>query len=39
MCGTLCLQHKVNEALDGYLKGDLALPTLTGAEPQHLNFV
>ena len=39
MCGTLCLQHKVNEALDGYLKGDLPLPVLTGAEPRHLNFV
>jgi MoaA/NifB/PqqE/SkfB family radical SAM enzyme len=39
MCGTLCLQHKVNEALDGYLKGDRPLPVLAGPQPQHLNFV
>jgi hypothetical protein len=39
MCGTLCLQHKVNEALDGYLKSGLTLPALSGAPPQHLNFV
>jgi len=38
MCGSLCLQHKVNEALDGYKKGELQLET-TGPEPEHINFV
>lgn len=38
MCGTLCLQHKVNETLDGVQKGviDLIVPSGT---PQHLAFV
>lgn len=40
MCGSLCLQHKVNEFLDGYQKDQIALPELQpGKEPQHLNFV
>jgi len=40
MCGTLCLQHKVNEYLDGYMKGRAALPDVEGKRPpQHLNFV
>jgi len=40
MCGSLCLQHKVNEVLDSYLKGQVAIPDVAGAEPpQHLNFV
>ncbi len=40
MCGSLCLQHKVNEFLDGYQKGQLDLPKLNGQEPpQHINFV
>ena len=40
MCGSLCLQHKVNEFLDGYLKGQLDLPDLTDrTPPMHLNFV
>lgn len=40
MCGSLCLQHKVNEYLDGYQKGEIALPDLAGrTAPQHLNFV
>jgi hypothetical protein len=40
MCGTLCLQHKVNEFLDGYQKGQLALPKLNGQQPpQHIDFV
>jgi MoaA/NifB/PqqE/SkfB family radical SAM enzyme len=40
MCGSLCLQHKVNEFLDGYLKGQLNLPDLTDrTPPMHLNFV
>ena len=40
MCGSLCLQHKVNEFLDGYHKGQLELPKLNGQEPpQHIDFV
>ncbi len=40
MCGTLCLQHKVNEFLDSYQKGQVALPSLDGQRaPMHLNFV
>lgn len=40
MCGTLCLQHKVNEVLDGYQKGQYALPDLSGEpRPMHINFV
>jgi MoaA/NifB/PqqE/SkfB family radical SAM enzyme len=40
MCGSLCLQHKVNEFLDGYQKGQLELPRLNGQEPpRHIDFV
>ena len=40
MCGTLCLQHKVNEFLDGYKKGEFTLDPSPGlTEPEHINFV
>ena len=40
MCGTLCLQHKVNEALDDYMKERRTLATPVGVpEPAHVNFV
>ena len=40
MCGTLCLQHKVNETLDAYQKGQISLPDLSRQlPPQHINFV
>lgn len=39
MCGSLCLQHKVNEALDGYRKGRLPIVRPDGPEPAHLNFI
>jgi len=39
MCGTLCLQHKVNEFLDGYKKGLRVLQEPSGPPPQHLDFV
>lgn len=39
MCGTLCLQHKVNERLDNYMKGDAPLLPITGETPEHINFV
>lgn len=38
MCGSLCLQHKVNEALDGMKKG-IPIQTPTGSPPQHLAFI
>ena len=39
MCGALCLQHMVNQALDGHVKGLQAITPATGPEPMHLNFV
>jgi MoaA/NifB/PqqE/SkfB family radical SAM enzyme len=40
MCGSLCLQHKVNEALDAYMKGQVELLRPVGEKPpMHLNFV
>ncbi len=39
MCGSLCLQHKVNEVLDAYSKGMRGLEVPAGALPQHLSFV
>lgn len=39
MCGTLCLQHKVNEYLDEYKKGRLAPTPPEGQTPLHVNFI
>jgi len=39
MCGTLCLQHKVNEFLDARRKGQLELVEPPGAPPMHINFI
>ena len=40
MCGTLCLQHKVNESLDSYVKGEISLTSQdSGKEPLHKNFI
>jgi MoaA/NifB/PqqE/SkfB family radical SAM enzyme len=39
MCGTLCLQHKVNQYLDAYKKGQLEIGLPAGKPPQHLNFI
>jgi len=39
MCGTLCLQHKVNETLDAHVKGHARIATPNGAAPQHLSFI
>lgn len=38
MCGTLCLQHKTNEALDNYKKGLIEL-NIPNTEPLHKNFI
>lgn len=39
MCGSLCLQHKVNEYLDGVKKGTIKNEAPVGTPPPHLNFV
>lgn len=39
MCGTLCLQHKVNEFLWDLKQGGLKLKAPQGPPPLHLNFV
>jgi MoaA/NifB/PqqE/SkfB family radical SAM enzyme len=39
MCGTLCLQHKVNQTLDAHLKGRHILHPPVGDPPQHLSFI
>lgn len=38
-CGSLCLQHNVNEYLDGVKKGTITPQTPSGPLPSHLNFV
>jgi hypothetical protein len=38
MCGSLCLQHKVNEALDKLVKGEGTLAPAMGSV-QHVNFI
>jgi MoaA/NifB/PqqE/SkfB family radical SAM enzyme len=39
MCGSLCLQHKVNEALDGHMNHGRRIVPATGKQPMHINFV
>ncbi len=39
MCGTLCLQHKVNEFLWDLKKGNVSLKEPAGEALQHINFV
>lgn len=39
MCGTLCLQHKVNEYLDQVRKSRIEARAPEKAPPMHLNFV
>jgi hypothetical protein len=38
MCGSLCLQHKVNETLDKVVKGEAELVPSSG-DIQHVNFI
>lgn len=39
-CGTLCHQHKVNEALDCIMKnGGVCPPAPEGPKPMHINFI
>ena len=40
MCGTICLQHKVNESLDSYIKGEIDLTkSKNSPKPQHINLI
>ncbi len=39
MCGTLCLQHKVNEFLWGLKNGKISLEEPKGEPPAHINFI
>ncbi len=39
MCGTLCLQHKVNEALDQHVSGKQKIVPSDRPQPMHINFV
>ncbi len=39
MCGSLCLQHKVNEYLDQIQKQNLVPEMPTGLPPQHIDFI
>ena len=39
MCGTLCLQHNVNEYLDANKKGLITRKTPEGQAPSHINFI
>jgi MoaA/NifB/PqqE/SkfB family radical SAM enzyme len=39
MCGSLCLQHKVNEALDKHVKGEARLEDSQGPAPLHVGFL
>lgn len=39
MCGSLCLQHSVNKALDNHVKGIRKIQKAEGEKPQHLEFI
>lgn len=39
MCGSLCLQHKVNEFLWDLKNGDVSIEDDTGKLPGHINFI
>ena len=39
MCGSLCLQHKVNEFLWSLKNDDAKMETPCGNEPMHINFI
>lgn len=39
MCGSLCLQHKVNECLWQIKQEGAPLPAASGEEPLHVNFI
>ena len=38
-CGTLCLQHKVNEFVWDIKEGNASIPDNPGKPPMHNNFI
>ena len=36
---SLCLQHKVNETLDNYVKGKVKIKKSSKTPPDHINFI
>lgn len=38
-CGTLCLQHKINEFLWDLVNGKTSMPDNVGEPPMHVNFI
>jgi MoaA/NifB/PqqE/SkfB family radical SAM enzyme len=39
MCGSLCLQHMANTAINDHVQGTRKISPATGPKPLHLNFV
>jgi MoaA/NifB/PqqE/SkfB family radical SAM enzyme len=39
MCGSLCLQHKVNEFLWDVKNRDATIDPVSGDPPMHINFI
>ncbi len=39
MCGSLCLQHKTNEVLDGHMKGEVEFEPHSDPNPPHVEFL
>jgi MoaA/NifB/PqqE/SkfB family radical SAM enzyme len=39
MCGSLCLQHKVNEFLWDLKENEKSVEDYPGIAPQHINFI
>ena len=39
MCGSLCLQHKVNEFLWNLKNGDISIEDNPRLSPEHINFI
>ena len=39
MCASLCLQHKVNETLDDFVKGKGELRQPDTNKPEHIDFI
>jgi MoaA/NifB/PqqE/SkfB family radical SAM enzyme len=39
MCGSLCLQHMTNGAIDKHIKGTQKIEPSSGPQPLHVNFI
>lgn len=38
-CGALCLQHRLNDVVDKYQKGEIQIEVPNGAQPEHVAFI